>query len=330
VGASHHVMSVLLVTLVALLPVRWGDALSVDAWTFRRFGRGLSRPASRGYGFAIWLPTFVFGLAFAAAAWSKLREGTAWILNGTVKYHFVSDSEQALVPWGLAIVDSHALAVAMSGGAVAIELVVITAAFSRSPGYRAVCGLLALALLCGFALFQGVIWPAWWVLLLGFLPWHWYRAASTASEPRRLAPVYLAIIVVLVVQQLYASWERVEARPMMSAYDMYSTTYADAAAYEEATNLVYRVVGVSPAGVLDLPDCTLDSASAEVFARAADGEPQARASMRSLIGGCVRSHPEVLEVRIEGDKRVFDWGTRRFVWKRALEQRGPVDASWLR
>jgi hypothetical protein len=329
-GASHHVMSALLVTLVGLIPVRWGDALSVDAWAFRRIGRRLSRPPSRHYGFAIWLPAFVFGMAFAAAAWSKLREGTAWILNGTVKYHFVSDSDQALVSWGLTLVDNHALAVALSGGAVAIELLVITSAFSRSAAYRVLCAGLALSLLCGFALFQGVVWPAWWVLLLGFLPWHWYRAPSIAVEPRRLGAIHLAIIGVVLVQQLYASWERVEARPIMSAYDMYSTTYADAAAYEESTNLVFRVIGVSPAGALDLPDCTLDSAAAEVFARAAEGDAQSRASMRSLIGGCVRDHPEVQEVRIEGDKRVFDWEEKRFVWKRGLERQGPVDASWLR
>ena len=29
-----------------------------------------------------------------------------------------------------------------------------------------------LSLLVGFEVFQGLWWPAWWILLLSFLPWH--------------------------------------------------------------------------------------------------------------------------------------------------------------
>jgi hypothetical protein len=32
----------------------------------------------------------------------------------------------------------------------------------------------------------------------------------------------------------------------------------------------------------------------------------------------------------EGDRRVFDWQTRQFEWKRAVDVLGPAPADWLR
>ena len=173
----------------------------------------------------------------------------AWILNGTVKYHFVSDLHQALVPWGPALTSNHAVAVGLSLAAVLIEAGIVTAVFAKSVSYRAACGLCSLALLAGFWLFQGVFWPGWWILLLGFLPWQWIRGdRGTAASGGSLTVIQGALVVALVFQQCYASWTRLEARPFMSAYDMYSTTYASPAAYEAASNLRYRVVGVTDHG----------------------------------------------------------------------------------
>ena len=62
--------------------------------------------------------TVVLGVAYFAAAVSKLREGGTWILNGTVKYHFVTDLHQALVPWGPALTSNHPVAVGLSLAAV--------------------------------------------------------------------------------------------------------------------------------------------------------------------------------------------------------------------
>jgi hypothetical protein len=330
-GASHHVVSSLAVTMLLLLPARWGDGLSVDAWLRRRFG-GVQPPPSRRYGFAIWAPAFVFAVTFAAAAWSKLRQPD-WVANGSVKYHFISDFNQALVPWGLELAAHPTLAVALSAAAVVAEAVVITAIFSASAAYRLTCGLLALGMLATFALFQGIVWPGWWILLLGFLPWHRFRpgaGATAAATAKPLSAAQLALMAAVVAQQVYASWARVEARPFVSAYDMYSTTYASPAAYEEASNLVYRVVGVTAAGREDLPDCTIDSPAAETFSRAVAGDEAERTRMRSLIGECVVDRTDVTQVGIEGDKKVFDWNARRFVWKRALDVVGPADAAWLR
>ena len=66
------------------------------------------RATPKEYGYTVWVPGLVLGVVFAAAAVAKLRDaGVAWILNGTVKYHFLSDSVQAMVDWGLWIGRHH-------------------------------------------------------------------------------------------------------------------------------------------------------------------------------------------------------------------------------
>jgi hypothetical protein len=195
---STHPHSTLGLTLIALLPSRWGDALSVDAW--RRRARGeQTASTSRIYGYSTWAPGFVFGIAFAAAAWAKLSRTPGWadwILNGSVKYHFITDAHNAPVDWGLQLAGYPSLAVLASLGAVAVESLVITAAFSRSEWYRLTMGAAAMSLLLGFWLFMGVFWPGWWILLLGFLPWRRFprvrsvRLQPDPSQARRESPPY--------------------------------------------------------------------------------------------------------------------------------------------
>jgi hypothetical protein len=262
---SHHVVSALHVTLVCLLAAPWGDGWSVDAWVRGRRGSA-SRSRGRRYGYAIWVPGFVLGIAFLAAAWSKLQGGPDWILNGTVKYHFISDLDDALVKWGPWLTRIHWMAVGMSAVAIAIEALVITASFSRSAMYRMALGAGSAALLSGFALFQGVVWPGWWVLLVSFLPWHLIRARSPeASIQLALAPAQLVFIVLIAVQQALVSVSGTEARPLASQYDMYSATYATPYEYEMSENLVYRVIVSSAGTSYQLPDCQLDDDTAERF-----------------------------------------------------------------
>ena len=122
----------------------------------------------------MWAPGLIVGIAFAAAAWSKLARPdgwTTWILNGTVKYHFITDSVNAPVDWGLQLAAHPNLAILASFGAVAVEALAITAAFTRSEPYRLGMGLASLSLVAGFRIFMGVLWLGWWIPLLGFLPW---------------------------------------------------------------------------------------------------------------------------------------------------------------
>lgn len=336
---STHAVAALAITMLCLLVARWGDGWSVDALVRRIRRRPLPPVSAQRYGFAIWIPRLVLGTAFLAAAWSKVSgSGLDWILNGTVKYYFISDLDHALVSWGPRLTQHHWVAVVMSGSAVVVESLVITAAFSRSSAYTLLLGVAALGVLTGFALFQGVLWWGWWILLIAFLPWHRLRL----PWPRRRAPVPAAVatfgfspaqvlvVVMLIVQQVVMSAFHLEARPMLSAYDMYSATYASAGEFEDATNLVYRVAVFDNGRYRDLPDCLVDDRAAALVMTAASGGVDARAYLRSLLGPCLEAEPAASAFALEGDRRVYNWDERRFEWKRAIDVIGPVSAEWLR
>ena len=183
-ATSYHTVCALLLSLLAMQWSRWGDAWSVDAW------RQGAHPAPRGtpqeYGYTTWAPALVLGVVDFAAAFAKMRDtGLAWILNGTVKYHFLSDSPQAMVDWGLQLGQYPRLAVALSFCAIAVESLIIVGVIARAYRYRLAAGFGALSLMAGFVLLQGIYWPAWWILLLSFLPWHVVRPAGReVSVPR--------------------------------------------------------------------------------------------------------------------------------------------------
>ena len=328
---STHAVAVLGLTLVCLVPARWGDAWSIDALLGGVLTRPRRRVADGQYGYVFWVPRVVLGLAFLAAAWSKIGGGLGWILNGTVKYHFISDFSQALVDWGPRLTENHWVAVAMSGTAVAVEAVVVTAAFSRSMTHVLLCGAGALALLAGFALFQGVVWPAWWILLIAFLPWQRLGGSQrTVVGQSSLSVVQLVVVVILAAQQLVASAFHLEARPLTSAYDMYSATYESAEEYENASNLVYRVVVYDEGQTRDLPGCLVNDRMASLLPAAAAGASEERARLRSLLEPCVEAESSIPAFALEGDRRVYDWQARRFETRRRLDVIGPFSGDWLR
>jgi predicted DCC family thiol-disulfide oxidoreductase YuxK len=164
----------------------------VDQMIRRWRGRGPRvEPRGRGYGFAQWLPGIVFGTAMAGAGIAKLRgSGLAWILGGAVKYHFVVDSQNAPVNWGLWIASHHGAAVAMSFMAVTVELGLSLAPWLRTYAARLPLGLAGLGLLVGFHLFQNERWLAWWMVWgLFYVPWpRLFRLC------RRAIPAHLVFI----------------------------------------------------------------------------------------------------------------------------------------
>lgn len=335
-NTSSHAVASLSIAMVCLLAARWSDAWSIDALARRM--RKTSEPlaSAQRYGYAIWIPRLVLGITFLAAAWSKVGHGLAWVLNGTVKYYWVSDLDDALVTWGPRMAASPAVAVFASSFAVIVETVVITAALSRSASYVFVLGLAALSLLAGFALFQGVFWWGWWILAMSFLPWQYMRWPTRGRSPaaQRQGPLGLtwfqtAVAVTLVVQQFLMSYFHVEARPMLSAYDMYSATYANADEFERATNLVYRVTILDGSERL-ATDCLLADHDAALLPRAEAGDAGARGRLRYLLSECLPSGRPADAIALEGDRRVYDWQTGQFVWKRALDVLGPAPVDWLR
>lgn len=168
-----HNWAIMLPAVIGILPVGWGDAFSVDETIRRWRGRETSGGRhGRHYGFGIWLPGFVLGLGFAAAALAKLRQsGIGWILTGAVRYHFVTDARNAPVQWGMWVASHYSVAVALSFLAIFIESTVILGSFVHRPAVRAVFACEALLMLSGFYVFQGEFWIAWWVLAASFLPW---------------------------------------------------------------------------------------------------------------------------------------------------------------
>ena len=277
----------------------------------------------------MWVPVLVLGVSFAAAAWSKLGKGFEWILNGTVKYIFVSDLEHAWVSWAPQLTENNAVAIGMSGAAVVMEALILTAAFSQSDRYRIAVGWCAASLLAGFALFQGIVWPGWWILLVGFLPWHRIRGASIVSAASSLGGAQRAILCAFVLLQLYASSTGTEARPIISAYDMYSATYASDEEYELASNLTYRILAVTPGGGPSELDCDIDDRAAQVLIGAAAGGTMERERIRPLMEACLENRREVEYVTLEGDRRVFNWHTGRFAWTRSVDRIGPVAVNWV-
>jgi len=330
---STHPNAAFVLAVVALLPSRWGDAYSIDRWR-RANTPVLAR--GRHYGYSVWVPGLVFGVGYAAAAWAKLAHGPAWILNGTVKYHFITDSGIAPFDWGLQLASYPRLAIAASLFAVATEALMITAAFIRSERYRAVMGLAGVGLLGGFWVFMGHFWPGWWILLLGYLPWQQIskELGSWIPDPRPPIPdprsrvalgAQFAMIVFVLGQQVLFSTLRIERAPMFSYYPMYSGTYASPADYAASRPPRYRIVAVTHDGNIELR-CNPHEEFVREFDQAVGGSTLARASVWKALGSCADNLQDVRSVRLEGEVNTFDWDQLTFT-SHAAATLGPLTAD---
>jgi hypothetical protein len=351
--SSTHPYSPFVLTLVALLPSRWGDALSVDAWLTRRVARGFtprladrkgppydSQSDSKLYGYSVWVPALAFGVAFAAAAWTKLTVPpglTDWVLNGTVKYHFVTDSVNAPVTWGLQLAKHPTLAILASFAAIVTEALVLTAAFSRNEWYRLAVGAGAMALLAGFRLFMGVFWPGWWILLLGFLPWRRLGCAfevrlkpdTTYARPglRGATVLQLALVAFVIGQQFVVTSLKLERAPMFSWYDMYSRTYSSPAEWSASRDPLYHIVASTDRGPVPLSACKPHGEFIAEFQSALKGSREASRSVWLELSNCGADISGAREVTLEGDVQAFDWNTLVFTTTPKAVRLGPLAAD---
>ena len=237
-----------------------------------------------------------------------MREGgVAWILNGTVKYHFLSDSRQAMVDWGLRLGHYPWAAVLLSFAAIAVESLVIVGVISCAYRYRLVAGLAALSLLLGFWLFQGLLWPAWWILLLSFLPWHMVAPARESPLSAREASKWrLAVptLTALGVLQLVITTMRIEVAPLLSSYDMYSTSYVSQAEYQAKSGVRYWIV--ARLNDQKVGECLVNRAAAESVTRAPAGDGASTASA-TVLETCFGEGTPVRTVTVEGRRSRIDW-----------------------
>ena len=242
---AMHDWGVPLITLWALTAVPWRDSAGVQTLFARWRSRQPAPVAPSARGLALWLPSLTLGVAFAAAAFAKLdTSGLAWITGGAVRFHFLQDAHQAPVTWGLRVAGSDVAAIALSLGAVVTEGLFWMVALTPSLAVRGAFGMLGLAMLTGFYLFQGVFWPAWWALFLVFLPGPLVdrlarspvasRAPDSGASSSAVVPaVASAVIVAIVLQQPIVSALRVESEPFFSDYSMYAYTWPSKRAFNE-------------------------------------------------------------------------------------------------
>ena len=311
---TYHSVCALLTALVCLLWSRWGDAWSVDAW---RRSRPFPRADARHYGYTIWMPGVVLGVTFAAAAVAKLREsGIAWILNGTVKYHFLTDSSQAPIDWGLQVGHYPALAVLISLTAIVVEAGVIVAMLSGVYRYRMLAGIASVLMVSGFTFLQGIFWPGWWLLCLSFLPWHAIR--PVAQNPRQASNSAhdtwrgwrfattpgVTIALALVIAQIVTSAFHVEGSPLISTYDMYAKTYDSPEDFEQKAGEGFFLIGRDDQRNID--ECRLTRQEAELLAGAGNDTPR-RTAAAGIFFRCFPPPVTIVDAVVERVRTRVDW-----------------------
>ncbi len=342
-GVGSHAWVILPLALAPLVIVPWSEGISVDNVIRRWRGKSVRvRPPGPYYGIAIWAPGLALGVAFLAAAASKLLvTGTEWVTSGAVRYHWVEDHLDAPVSWGTWIAGHEQLSIMTSAVGVGMEALFVTHVLFRSQWIRASYGFVALSLLGGFYLFQGVYWYAWWLLLLAFVPWdaivglvRRVAGISTGAEgssvslgvsstsATRWYGGIAAIAAVVSVQQL-AIWRAdVEQMPFFSNYPMYSGTWDSPEAFNKGLAPVkfyrYEYLQKETDGqVRNISDRVLsagiDSALRDaVLAQLRyPGEPL-EASTRELLHKASASYEDrfgarLTKVRVVSHARVFDF-----------------------
>lgn len=337
---SAHDIGLPLVALWGLLLVPWDAALTVVP---RRQER---QDDADAYGFAIWWPGAVLGVALLAAAYAKLdSSGLDWVLGGAAKYHFVEDFRRAPTTWGLWIATHHGWAVVASFGAVAVEGLLVIHIFFSQWWVRAVAGGAALSLLSGLYLLQGHFWPLWWVMLLAFVPWgplasrlRSLEAGSLAFRPA-LRLRHLVFATALVCIQLFASARRVEVEPFVSDYGMYSWTWPSTDAFDRQLRRKYRVYYYVAQNAGDAVDVTdrlrglpkaMDTL-ADAVDRVREGgdlAPSDRDALLAVVAMYQSAfNAPVSSLDVLSDEEAFDWQRGHFYQKANRERIGTIDLA---
>jgi hypothetical protein len=171
------------------------------------------------------------------------------------------------------------------------------------------------------------------------------RTASRASASRHIAAGVALALAACVVAGLipllfgspdplvHVTWRDLGDAERLAIEEQFSLT--EAAVIAIRRNMRQRrtwstVFGVSAAGSFDLPRCVVDEGTAKSFVAAASGDRAKRRRVARELAECIQDRPDVQVIGMVGDRRVFDWDTGRFGWKRGLDVIGPLRADWLR
>jgi hypothetical protein len=178
---------------------------------------------------------------------------------------------------------------------------------------------------------MGVLWPAWWILLLSFLPWQWIstrvsRAAVPRRESARATAGQLAVVVALLVQQAVFSGLAIERAPMFSNYPMYASTWPSLEAYNASRAPVYRIIADTDRGRMELA-CTPSEALVTEFREAVGGSTEAAASVWRQLRGCGDPLTGAHGVVFEEHRRSFDPERMQFAVVGTGVTLGPLRAA---
>lgn len=309
-----------LLTMLGWVTVRWGDGFSLDRLWWRP---GEDPEPSAAYGFAVWWPGLTLGLALLSAAYTKLvNTDGQWITTGAVKYHFVTDATQAVTDWGLWIAAHHPVAVLASVGAIALEGAFIVVIFARTEWQRLIALGAAALLFGGLYVLQGIAWPPWWLLLLSFLPWQWWRASRDKGRQERfvmwsrLPLAQQVVALAMVILQGYATIAAIEREPFLSNFPMYSGTYASTQQFDQQMEWRFtRFVNArsSSAGTENMINRLSDDSRIALM-RLSEQRNVASEQIGKLCAEYARLAGELptwLELRLT--RSGFDWSTGRFL-----------------
>jgi hypothetical protein len=118
----------------------------------------------------------------------------------------------------------------------------------------------------------------------------------------------VAIVVVFLAVQLVVSLLKLEVSPLISTYDMYSTTYASAAEYEQKAADQYWVVATDDA--LKLHQCRISRMEADVIAAGA-ATPRAATAATEVVRRCFEPSVHIRTIAVEGSRVRVDWAEWR-------------------
>jgi hypothetical protein len=215
------------------------------------------------------------------------------------------------------IAASPSLSILASLAAVAIELLVVSAAFIRNEWYRLAAGLGAATLLAGFGLFMGVFWPGWWILLPAFLPWERLsRMLSTgrhalSAAVRPASPAQALAVIVILAQQVLVSAASVERAPALTNYPMYANTFSSPEAFTASLPPAYRIIVLRGSERIPI-SCNPSEDMVDEFRAAVAGSPTAAAAIRNAVTGCRPDLGDADAIRFEQAARRFDWDRMAF------------------
>jgi hypothetical protein len=119
-----------------------------------------------------------------------------------------------------------------------------------------------------------------------------------------LRPAPVKVLVGLIAAQFVISLFRLEVSPLISAYDMYATTYASPAEYEQKAGEQYWLVAADDRGARD--ECLISRHDVEMLGKPVYG-PLDRGRVFDLLQRCFEPAARFKDLSVEVRRVRVDW-----------------------